>query len=232
MQEATDVYLPQQVAFPENLTGREILRFYCGLRGMKADGAEGIFSLTGMEDFLSRSVGEYSGGMQQRLALAITLLPRTDILIMDEPTSSLDPEAVYQFRRAIRELCSQGKTVILATHLLSESEGLADRVAIMHAGKVISLKSMREMKQEILPSFKFYVSLGYVNGRFAQIARNNGASEVEQVDKALIIATEKPEDRLRIINALVKEGAGIERFGTIEPPLEEIYMKILKDREG
>lgn len=225
-------YLPQQVVFPENLTGEEILRFYCRLRNMKMEGIDQVFSLKGMRDFLSRPVGEYSGGMQQRLALAITLLPRSEILIMDEPTASLDPEAVYEFRQTIRELCRQGTTVVLATHLLSESEGLADRVAIMQTGKIISLKSMKEMKEEILSSFKFYISLGHMEERFATVAEANGASEVECVDRVLIMATEKPEDRFRILNAMREAGGSIERFGTIEPPLEEVYMKILQDREG
>jgi len=225
-------YLPQQVVFPDTLTGKEILHFYCRLRRMKMDGIDRVFSLKGMEDFLSRPVGEYSGGMQQRLALAITLLPRSEILIMDEPTASLDPEAVYEFRQAVRELCQQGTTVILATHLLSESEGLADRVAIMRTGKIVTLKSMKEMKEEILKTFKFYISLGQMEERFEEVARKNGASEVESIDRALIISTEKPEDRLRIVNAVQAEGGLIERFGTIEPPLEEVYMKILQDREA
>ncbi|MFA5652855.1 MAG: ABC transporter ATP-binding protein [Desulfomonilia bacterium] len=224
-------YLPQHANFPENLTGKEILGFYCKLRRTRMDRLESIFSLKGMQDFLAKPVGEYSGGMQQRLALAITLLPQTDILILDEPTASLDPEAVYQFRHAVRELCGQGKTVILATHLLSESEAIADRVAIMHSGRMISLKPMKKMKEEILPTFKFSVTVGRMHERFRQIALENGALDIENGGREMVFSTGRPEDRLIIINALQNAGASIERFGTVEPPLEEVYMKILQERE-
>ncbi len=223
-------YLPQHANFPENLTGEEILGFYCKLRRTRIDRLDSIFSLEGMRDFLSKPVGEYSGGMQQRLALAITLLPQADILIMDEPTASLDPEAVYQFRHAVRELCDQGKTVILATHLLSESEAIADRVAIMHSGKMIALKPMKKIKEEILPTFKFSITVGQMHERFKQIARENGALDMENGGREMVFSTGRPEDRLTIINALQNAGASIERFGTVEPPLEEVYMKILQDR--
>jgi len=223
-------YLPQQTSLPENLTGNEILQFYCNIRGVNANSRDHVFSLKGMENFLEKPIGEYSGGMQQRLALAVALLPRTEILILDEPTVNLDPEGVSRFRQTIRDLKYNGKTVILATHLLSESEALADRVAVMFKGRIISLKSMKEMKEEILPTFKLHVSVSDFSEKFIKLAKENGAMDLEQEGRELTFSTANPGDRLRIINALEKAGAQIERFGTIEPPLEEVYMKILQER--
>jgi len=224
-------YLPQRFSFPENLSGEEVLKFYCHLRGLNSGSVERVSQMMGIESPHEKPVGEYSGGMLQRLGLAIALLPQTDILILDEPTVNLDPEGVSEFRQVLRKLREEGKTVIIATHLLSESEAMADRVAIIDKGRLISLETMGRIKQRILPTFRLYITFLEFKKEFTEIAINKGATEVELHNGTLTFTTSKIEDRIHILNALRDAGAQIERFGTIEPPLEEIYMKILKDRD-
>lgn len=224
-------YLPQRFSFPENLSGEEVLKFYCHLRGLNSGSAERVSQMMGIESPLKKLVDEYSVGMLQRLGLAIALLPQADILILDEPTVNLDPEGVSQFRQVLRELREGGRTIIIATHLLSESEAIADRVAIINKGRLISLEPIIEIKQTILPIFRSYISFLEFRKEFREIAINNGATEVEVHDGTLTFTTSKTDDRIHILNALRDGGAQIERFGTIEPPLEEIYMKILKDSD-
>lgn len=221
-------YLPQRVFFPETLKSDEVIRFYARLRGLNSNGAAVALKEMGIDSVGDKFVGEYSGGMLQRLALAVAFLPKAEILIMDEPTVSLDPEGVLQFRRLVRQLKEKGKTVILATHLLSETEAIADRVAIIDQGKLVSLQSIREMKKAILPTFRFYATFLELEDSWVKVARENGASEILQDNRSLSFATQRVEDRFKVLNALVERGAQIERFGTVEPPLEEIYLKILE----
>ncbi len=221
-------YLPQRVLFPDTLKSGEVIHFFSQLRGLNSDTGERALREMGMGDVGDKFIGEYSGGMLQRLALAVAFLPRADILIMDEPTVNLDPEGVLQFRRVIGRLREEGKTIILATHLLSETEAIADRVAIIDEGKLVSLQTIEEMKKAILPTYRFYVTFLELSDTWIRIARKNGAKDLLNDSRGFSFSTERVEDRFKILNALVENGAQIERFGTLEPPLEEVYLRILK----
>ncbi len=221
-------YLPQRVSFPETLKAGEIVHFYAQIRGLNSDTGQRALREMGINGVEEKFVGEYSGGMLQRLALAVAFLPDTDIMVMDEPTVNLDPEGVLQFRRVIKRLRDGGKTIILATHLLSETEAIADRVAIIDEGRLVSLQSIDAMKKVILPTFRFYVTFLDLKDAYIDVARDHGAREIQRDNRSLTFATERVEDRFRILNALVERGAQIERFGTVEPPLEEVYLRILE----
>ena len=221
-------YLPQRVLFPETLKSGEVVHFYAQLRGLNSGTGERALREMGMGDVGDKFIGEYSGGMLQRLALAVAFLPKADILIMDEPTVNLDPEGVLQFRRVIRQLREKGKTIVLATHLLSETEAIADRVAVIDEGRLVSLQSIEKMKKAILPTYRFYVTFLELREAWVKVAEENGAKDLLTDSRGFTFSTERIEDRFKILNALVENGAQIERFGTLEPPLEEVYMKILE----
>ncbi len=221
-------YLPQRVLFPETLKSGEVVHFYAQLRGLNSGTGERALREMGMGDVGEKFIGEYSGGMLQRLALAVAFLPKADILIMDEPTVNLDPEGVLQFRRVIRQLREKGKTIVLATHLLSETEAIADRVAVIDEGRLVSLQSIEKMKKAILPTYRFYVTFLELREAWVKVAEENGAKDLLTDSRGFTFSTERIEDRFKILNALVENGAQIERFGTLEPPLEEVYMKILE----
>ncbi|HEX16113.1 MAG TPA: ABC transporter ATP-binding protein [Deltaproteobacteria bacterium] len=221
-------YVPQRPSFPENLTGAEVLRFYANLRGADTREVEEAAQRMGLGEAIDRPTGEYSGGMVQRLAVAVALLGRPEVLVLDEPTVNLDPEGVVQFREALRAMKEEGKAILVATHLLAEAEALADRVAIIDKGHLLFVGPMEEIKERVLRAFRCYVSFGEFRDDFLKVAKENGALEVVHEDSKLVFSTASIEDRLRVINALAKAGARIERFGTLEPPLEEVYMQVLK----
>jgi Cu-processing system ATP-binding protein len=140
-------YLPQRVTFPENLTAREIIRFYASMRKLSADIADEALLRGNFNGAADKNVGEFSGGMVQRLGLAIVAMPQAPVLLLDEPTASLDPEGVKRFREFILQQKSLGKTIVFSTHLLAEVEQLADRVGIFVHGHLVAQESIDSLRR-------------------------------------------------------------------------------------
>lgn len=143
-------YLPQRVAFHDQLTAREVLRFYCRLRRLPDQRIDETLATPNFHfnGFSDKPVSQYSGGMVQRLGLAVTCLPNAPVLVLDEPTSSLDLQSVIQFREFLAGLKRAGKTIIFSSHILNDVIKLADRVAILVNGRLVALKPVSEFLQE------------------------------------------------------------------------------------
>lgn len=129
-------YMPQMVQFPENLTLKEILEWVQDLRNVRVD-LEPWISWVGLEEFVDKPFGYLSGGTRQKVGMVAALMFDTPVLILDEPTAGLDPLSNTRFKEKIREERDRGKTIILTSHILSELEGLADRVVFLLEGKII-----------------------------------------------------------------------------------------------
>ncbi|MFI7609430.1 ABC transporter ATP-binding protein [Micromonospora sp. NPDC049366] len=149
----------QFAAVDEVLTGRENLTMIARLRHLKdagtiADRLLQRFSLTAAG---SRRVATYSGGMRRRLDIAMSLIGDPPIIFLDEPTTGLDPEARLEVWSAVRELATGGTTVLLTTQYLDEAEHLADRIAILHEGRIIVNGTLDELKRLLPPAKVEYV---------------------------------------------------------------------------
>ncbi|MGI5220196.1 ABC transporter ATP-binding protein [Nocardia sp. CA-290969] len=149
----------QFAAVDEILSGRENLVLIAKLRHLK--GAEAIaddllarFSLT---DAAARKVSTYSGGMRRRLDIAMSLIGDPPVVFLDEPTTGLDPQARVEVWQAVQELAENGTTVLLTTQYLEEAEQLADRIAILHKGRIIVDGTLAELKQLLPPAKVEYV---------------------------------------------------------------------------
>jgi ABC-2 type transport system ATP-binding protein len=140
-------YLPQRVVFPENQTAREILTFYCRIRKLPLERAKDALQKARFNGFSDKPVGEFSGGMIQRLGLAVLSLADAPILVLDEPTANLDPQGVKRFREFILGQKEMGKTIIFSTHLLAEAEQLADRVGIFVGGRLVADESVENLQR-------------------------------------------------------------------------------------
>ncbi len=143
-------YLPQRVVFPENLTAREVLRFYDRVRKVPKALADEALARANFNGFSDKAVSEFSGGMVQRLGLAVAAMPDAPVLLLDEPTANLDPQGVKRFREFILEQKQRGKTIIFSTHLLTEAEQLADRVGIFVGGKLVAQEAVENLRQTFL----------------------------------------------------------------------------------
>jgi ABC-2 type transport system ATP-binding protein len=149
----------QFAAVDEILTGRENLVLAARLRHLKgarqiADGLLARFGLTGAA---GRRVSTYSGGMRRRLDIAMSLTGNPPVIFLDEPTTGLDPQARIEVWQAVRELAGRGTTVLLTTQHLDEAEQLADRIAILHQGRIIASGTLAELKQLFPPAKVEYV---------------------------------------------------------------------------
>ncbi len=162
-------YLPQRVVFPETQTAREILRFYCQVRRLPSERVDEALHYGNFNGFAERPVGEFSGGMIQRLGLAVVQLSDAPILLLDEPTANLDPHGVKRFREFVRTQKANGKTVVFSTHLLDEAEQLADRVGIFVGGHLAAEESIEDLRRTRLVSQSIEdVYLHYVNVKDAE----------------------------------------------------------------
>ena len=138
-------YVPQRAVFEEFHTGFEALGFLARLRGADPDEITAHAAQVGVGHLLSRKVGTLSGGERQRLSLAAALLGNPPVLLLDEPTASLDPEATATFRALIGRLTADGRTILLCSHLLSDVERLCHRVLVLLEGRVAATLDCRKL---------------------------------------------------------------------------------------
>jgi ABC-2 type transport system ATP-binding protein len=149
----------QFAAVDEILTGRENLVLVARLRHLKQPNtiADSLLERFALTDAAGRKVSTYSGGMRRRLDIAMSLIGNPPVIFLDEPTTGLDPQARIEVWQAIRTLADQGTTVLLTTQYLDEAEHLADRVAILHEGRIIVNGTLAELKQLLPPAKVEYV---------------------------------------------------------------------------
>jgi ABC-2 type transport system ATP-binding protein len=149
----------QFAAVDEILSGRENLVLIAHLRHLKNPGkiADDLLARFSLTDAATRKVSTYSGGMRRRLDIAMSLVGNPPIIFLDEPTTGLDPEGRIEVWQAVRELASRGVTVLLTTQYLDEAEQLANRIAILHQGRIIVDGTLAELKQLLPPARVEYV---------------------------------------------------------------------------
>jgi ABC-2 type transport system ATP-binding protein len=149
----------QFAAVDEILTGRENLVLVAHLRHLKDAGtiADHLLDRFSLTDAAARKVSTYSGGMRRRLDIAMSLIGNPQIIFLDEPTAGLDPQARIEVWQAVKELAEHGTTVLLTTQYLDEAEQLADRIAILHMGRIVVNGTLLELKQLLPPAKVEYV---------------------------------------------------------------------------
>ena len=149
----------QFAAVDEILTGRENLVLVAELRRLEDPGAvaDALLARFDLTDAGARRVGTYSGGMRRRLDIAMSLIGEPAVLFLDEPTTGLDPQSRIEVWKTVRELAGQGTTVLLTTQYLDEAEQLADRIAILHDGRIIAEGTLAELKALLPPATVEYV---------------------------------------------------------------------------
>ena len=149
----------QFAAVDETLTGRENLVLVARLRHLKGVGgiADELLARFQLTDAGNRRVATYSGGMRRRLDIAMSLIGNPPVIFLDEPTTGLDPQSRLEVWSCVRELAGQGTTVLLTTQYLDEAEQLADRIAILHQGRIIADGTLAELKRLLPPAEVEYV---------------------------------------------------------------------------
>ena len=149
----------QFAAVDEILTGRENLIMIAKLRHLKdtRQVADDLLIRFGLTDAADRRVSTYSGGMRRRLDIAMSLVGKPQVIFLDEPTTGLDPEARIEVWKTVKELAANGTTVFLTTQYLDEAEQLADRIAILHEGRIIANDTLADLKKLFPPAKVEYI---------------------------------------------------------------------------
>ena len=137
------------MSFPETLTGQEVVEFYRRLRRVPAASADWVLKFASLNGAGSRAVGTYSGGMVQRLGLAVATLGLTEVLLLDEPTAALDPDGLCAFYGLVEERRRAGGTVFFSSHQLGDIERLADCIAVILGGRLVAELSERELSARL-----------------------------------------------------------------------------------
>ncbi|MEU4726639.1 ATP-binding cassette domain-containing protein [Nonomuraea dietziae] len=178
----------QFAAVDEILSGRENLVLVARLRHLKDPGkiADDLLERFSLTDAGARKVSTYSGGMRRRLDIAMSLIGDPPVIFLDEPTTGLDPQARIEVWQAVRELAGQGTTVLLTTQYLDEAEQLADRIAILHQGRIIVNGTLAELKQLLPPAKVEYVEKQpTLEDVFLTLVGDNGKNgDVRQISHA------------------------------------------------
>lgn len=149
----------QFAAVDEILSGRENLILIARLRHLDGPGdiVDELLDRFSLTEAAGRKVSTYSGGMRRRLDIAMSLIGKPPVIFLDEPTTGLDPQARIEVWQSVKQLAEQGTTVLLTTQYLDEAEQLADRIAILHEGRIIVNGTLAELKQLLPPAKVEYV---------------------------------------------------------------------------
>src|SRR5918995_1437677 len=183
----------QFAAVDEILTGRENLTLIARLRRVTDAGqlADALLARFQLIDAAKRRVATYSGGMRRRLDIAMSLIGNPPVIFLDEPTTGLDPQGRLEVWQAVKELAQSGTTVLLTTQYLEEAEQLADRIAILHQGRIIVDGTLAELKQLLPPAKVEYVEKQpTLEDVFFAIVGANGT--VNTADDATTTTKEQP----------------------------------------
>lgn len=222
-------YLPENVSFNPALTGRETLRFYVQLKGGRPKEADALLERIGLADAADRRIGTYSKGMRQRLGLAQAMIGRPAVLLLDEPTTGLDPELRQQFYGIVREMQAAGTTVLLSSHALNELEGNAGRVVILNEGRKIADGSLDELRR--IARLPTRIRLTAAEGGARRLREWMGEPKgLRQINGHIVEIDATPEDKAAFLRRAVGEGAPFEDLDMVPPGLDELYAHFLAGR--
>jgi Cu-processing system ATP-binding protein len=226
-------YVPQQVEFPAGRTVGEVLATFSDLRGLPRTAVGRALERVGLAAHACRQASQLSGGYTQRLSLAQALLGDPSLLVLDEPTASLDPEATWEFRSLIEQLRREGVTILLCSHLLAEVERVADRVLILVEGTCAALESVGELRARQASATRLAVEIqdGGAAEQAARALERQGLSFVRRSATRLVL--DAGEGRgAAALESLRAAAVAVRSFEVERPSLEDIFMGVVRGRRS
>jgi len=216
--------LPQMFSSFDRLTVRESIRYYSRLFGHKDADVDGLMDLSNLKDKSDVQFRHLSGGLKQRLGIAIALVNDPEIVFLDEPTTGLDPHARHAVWDVLSDLKSRGKTVFLTTHYMEEAELLADTVAVMSKGKLIAIGS----PDELITQHANYtrLTLRSVDAAAVTTISRLGYTPVQDGSSTITVRVKRSDDVQEILNAIKSAGVMLPAMDVRKPSLEEAYLSL------
>jgi ABC-2 type transport system ATP-binding protein len=233
-------YLPDNVGFYGGMTGRQNMRYTARLNGLeKKEGEERIDMLlerVGMTDAADMPVEKYSRGMKQRLGLADVLVKDPSIIVLDEPTTAIDPAGVVEVLELVRQLARDGAAVLLASHLLHQVQQVCDQIGIFVAGKLVASGPMDKLASQ-LGTGPISIEVGAPGPiesvrTAAQSVKGVTSVESHERDKSLLIVNASRDIRTDLARALVQAGFPPQHLRRRGDELDEIYRRYFASSEA
>jgi ABC-2 type transport system ATP-binding protein len=228
--------LTEQHGLYLRMTGKEYLDFFgriyhldARVRGQRT---RYLLEYFGLAEAAAQSIGEYSKGMRQKLALARALMHEPPVLLLDEPTSAMDPESARLVRDEIARLRSSQRTIVICTHNLAEAEVLADIIAIIYRGRILLSGRLEELKQNVLGLAEYEARL---SGRWSPegLEVPPGVSVMARSESAVRFRVENPgEANPRLMQELTSKHAPVVAFQEVPRSLEQVYLKVMADAQA
>jgi len=215
--------LPEGYDVYERLTGREHMEFVIESKDADDDPEE-LLERVGVADAIDRRAGGYSKGMKQRLVLAMALVDEPDLLILDEPTTGLDPNGARQMRDLIREESERGATVFFSSHILSQVDAVCDTVGILQNGQLIA-KDTVEGLRDAQGDMTLIVTVDNTDGIENALDEVRKLSSVSgaQFDTDRVTVSCESGAKMSVLNAFEDNGVAVEDFETQEASLEDLF---------
>jgi ABC-2 type transport system ATP-binding protein len=224
--------LPDGFSVYDRLSGRKHVEF--AIRSKEADDdPDALLERVGLLDDADRKAGDYSKGMRQRLALAMALVDDPDLLILDEPSSGLDPAGAKEMREIVRAESDRGATVFFSSHVLEQVDAVCDRVGILREGELVAEDSVEGLREAVGGEETLEISVGGASGAdgaggadetaVEAVRAVEGVSRVDRDGDALVVSCADGA-KTRVIAALEDAGVAVDDFHTREASLEDLFL--------
>jgi ABC-2 type transport system ATP-binding protein len=224
--------LPQGFSSFDKITVRETLQFYSRLFRRRNTDVDALIELVNLKEKTKEQYKNLSGGLRQRLGIAIALVNDPEVVFLDEPTTGLDPRARREVWDVLLGLKKKGTTVFLTTHYMEEAELLADTVAIISKGKIIAMGSPGELIEN--NANYLVLTLQFVDEKAFEIVRKMGFEPVHDSHNNIKVRVEHADDVQKMLNAIKDAGTSLHSLDVRKPNLEEVFLKLTGEvlREG
>lgn len=228
--------LTEQHGLYMRMTGNEYLDFFGKVYGLdpvsRKVRSDYLLEYFGLAEAAKRRSGEYSKGMKQKLALARALMHDPSVLLLDEPTSAMDPESARLVRDEIARLKSSQRTIIICTHNLAEAESLADHIAIIYRGKILLNGTLDELKSRVLGPAEYEAQFA-CDFDAGELDLPNGVTLAARKGNSLRFQVEAPQiSNPTLVHALTARNAPLISFQEVPRKLEQVYLKTMADAQG
>ncbi|WP_435319979.1 ATP-binding cassette domain-containing protein [Haloarchaeobius sp. TZWSO28] len=218
--------LPDGYHVYDRLTGRQHVQFAIDSKNA-GDDPLAILERVGIAEAADRKAGGYSKGMTQRLVLAMALVGEPDLLILDEPTTGLDPNGARQMREIIREESARGATVFFSSHILEQVEAVCDRVAILRGGELVAIDSIDNLREGMTGTAE---TLTVTTAEPVDEAAQDAVREIEGVASLSVTGREltvslSANVKMAVLGTLEEWNVDVQDFATEETSLEELFVR-------
>jgi len=216
--------VPEGYSVFDRLTGRKHVEYAIRSKDADAD-AVALLDRVGLRDVAGRPASGYSKGMKQRLVLAMALAGEPDLLLLDEPTTGLDPNGAAEMRRLLRRENERGATIFFSSHILEQVEAVCDRVGILQAGQLVAVDSIEGLRESIGGGTKLVIAPDQLTTEAVQSVRAvAGVDDARVLDGPTLEVTCANNAKMDVLLELDSAGVEIVNLRTEEPSLEEMFV--------